>query len=460
MSHRSRSDGRIGFSRRSFCQASGAAAAMGAFSIARADSPSPLAKLPIDNGKSDSEIVRNAWQRGLAVLKPTPAQLQRGLELHSRVLACDTFAFLPGGWTQEVADLWNELKDGSVGARELSWRADAARAVAPSRDPKAAAEFVAGVRATGLKCIVTTVAEGKSREEDVKRMAFSRQMCRVFRQTLVQVGSRAEVREAAAQGRVGVIWSVNGPPIVGKLADPDEELSWIDTWYQLGVRLMHLTYNRRNFIGDGCAEPANGGLSELGRALIKKMNEVGIIVDTPHSGIRTTLDAAKASAKPMMASHTGARAVFNHMRCKTDEELKAIAATGGLVGVYVLPNMLGPDANLLTMLNHVDYIARLVGTDHVAIGTDTTYQAPWPKELHGYPKARYSSQWWGNWNKTNHPLVSSDEASAGSLAWTNWPIYTVGLVTRGYSDADVEKILGQNFLRVLDANRPAKEIQL
>ncbi|MBM4046314.1 MAG: hypothetical protein FJ279_14480, partial [Planctomycetes bacterium] len=305
----------------------------------------------MDNSKSAYEAIRTAWGRGLNVLKPTQAQLEHGLELHSRVLACDTFGFLPSVWTQEVADLWKELRDGGVGARELDWRSSMARGVAGSRDPKAAEEFTAAVRATGLKCMVQTVAEGKSREEDIKRMATSAQMCRVFRKTLAHVGSSAEAYEAAAQGRVGVIWSINGPPIAGKLVDPDEELSFVETWYQLGVRLMHLTYNRRNFIGDGCAEPANGGLSELGRDLVRKMNQVGIIVDTPHSGIQTTLDAAKVSEKPMMASHTGARAVLNHMRCKTDEELKAIAATDGLVGVYVLPNMLGPNANLNTMLD-------------------------------------------------------------------------------------------------------------
>jgi len=275
---------------------------------------------------------------------------------------------------------------------------------------------------------------------------------------LAQAGSSKEVYEAAAQGRVAVIWSVNGPPIVGKLIDPDEELSWVETWYNLGVRLMHLTYSRRNFVGDGCAEPANGGLSELGRDLVRKMNEVGIIVDTPHSGIQTTLDAAKVSQRPIMASHTGARAILNHMRCKTDEEIKAIAGTGGLIGVYAYPNMLGPDATLNTMLDHIDYIAQLVGTDHVAIGTDINYHAPWPKELTGYPKSRYSASWWGNWNSQNQPLPYTDEAATGSLAWTNWPLYTVGLVTRGYSDADIEKILGKNLMRVLDANRPKEEV--
>lgn len=412
----------------------------------------------IDNSKSDNEIIRKAWQRGLDVLKPTPAQLEHGLELHARVLACDVFSFLPDIWTKEVGEIWNELKEGYVGARELSWLSSMAREVAATRDEEGAQRFLAAIRASGLKCMVQTVAEGKSREEDIKRMSCSVQNLRVFRKALMQAGSSAEVREAVAQGRVAVIWSVNGPPIVGKLSDPDEELGWVQTWYNLGVRLMHLTYNRRNFIGDGCAEPANGGLSELGRDLIRKMNQVGIIVDTAHSGIQTTLDAAKASQKPIMASHTGAKAILNHIRCKSDAELKAIADTDGLIGVYAYPNMLGPNANLNTMLDHIDYIAKLVGVEHVAIGTDINYHDPWPKGFTGYPKSRYSASWWGNWNPANQFLPYTDEAAGGSLSWTNWPLYTVGLVMRGYSDADIEKILGGNFMRVLDTNRPDKEI--
>ena len=407
---------------------------------------------------SDNKTIQTAWERGLAVLQPSQAQIQHGLELHASALACDTFGFLPSVFNQEIAVKWAELRDGYVGARSLRWEAGMLRGIAATRDAGAAGEFLEAFRACGLGAMVQTVAEGKCREEDIKRMAMSRQTLRVFRKHMVQAGSAAEIREARAQGRVAVVWSVNGPPIVGQLEDRDEELSWVQTWYNLGVRLMHLTYNRRNFIGDGCAEPANGGLSELGRDLVAEMNRVGIIVDTPHSGRQTTLDAAAASDKPMMASHTGARAILDHMRCKTDEELKAISATDGLIGVYVLPNMLGPDATLNTMLDHVDYIARLVGVDHVAIGTDTTYQGRWPEGIKGYPTPRFDTRWWGNWNDKNHPLPSSDEASAGSLAWTNWPLYTVGLVTRGYSDDDVGKMLSGNFLRVLDANQPAEEV--
>lgn len=407
-------------------------------------------------------LMQSAWQRGLDVLTPSQADLEHGLELHSNLLGCDTFGFLPSVFPANFADTWNEWKDGHIGARELAWRAGLARGVAATYDQDAAEEYLLAIRATGLNAVVQTVAEGKSREQDIKRMAMSRQCIRVFRDALVQAGSADEIREACAQGKVAVIWSCNGPPITGKLEDRNEELNWVETWYNLGIRLMHLTYNRRNFIGDGCAEPANAGLSELGRDLIAEMNRVGIIVDIPHSGIRTTLDTAAASEKPIMASHTAARALFDHMRCKTDEALKAIADTDGLIGVYVLPSMLGPEATLNTMLDHFDHIASVVGTDHVAIGTDTTYQAEWPNTISGYPNPEFKgNRWWGNWRPENHALSgASDEAARGSLAWTNWPLYTVGLVTRGYSDDDIANILSDNFLRVLDANRPKREVRM
>ena len=414
----------------------------------------------IDNSKSKNEVTRNAWRKALDVLGPSDRHLQHGLELHANILTCDHFGFLPTIWTKEYIDFWQELKKGNVGARELARRTEFFGGVAATRDEGGAGEFITGIRSGGVKCIVETVGGARSRDMDIQRMALSRQNCRVFRKYLRQVGSPEELREANADGVTGVIWSVNGPPLVGKLMEEDEEFSFVETWYQLGVRLMHLTYNRRNFVGSGCAEPKDGGLSELGRALLARMNQVGIIVDTPHSGKQTTLDAAEASSKPIMASHTAAEAVFRHIRCKSDRELKAIAGTDGLIGVYVIPTMLGPNADLNLMLDHVEHIAKLVGPGHVAIGTDVKYIAEWPEEISGYENARFKSTWWGNWTPQNHPLPSSDEAAYGSLAWTNFPLYTVGLVMRGYSDDDIRKIMGENFMRVLEANRPDREVRL
>jgi membrane dipeptidase len=408
-----------------------------------------------DNSRSKNKIIRTAWARGLKVLKPSAEQLAHGLELHGSLFTCDGFGFLPSVWSKKIVALWNEFKNGNVGALEMERRMLVLRGMAAADDADARQEFLTGLRASGLKCSVLTVAEGKSREADIGRMSSAVHLCRVFRHAIMQAGSVAEIREAEKAGKMAIVWSINGPPIVGKLEDPDEEFAWLTVWHNLGVRLMHLTYNRRNFAGDGCAEPTNGGLSDLGVELIKRMNRIGIIVDTPHSGMQTTLDAAKVSTRPIMASHTGARGIFDYIRCKSDEEIKAIAGTGGMLGVYVLPSLLGPGANLNTMLDHLDYIARLVGTDHVGIATDANYSSEWPKGLSRYSPARFSGAWWGNWGREkNRVTAESDEASHGSLAWTNWPLYTVGLIMRGYSDNDIAKILGLNFLRVLKANEP------
>ncbi len=407
-------------------------------------------------------VTASAWERCLAILKPTPAQLQHGLELHQNLFVMDNFAFQPGGlWDEDVARQWNELKDSNVGARELATRMQPYRETAMTRNVETAHEFVAAIRGTGLKCIVQTVAGGKYRQDDFYRIAMNVHRQRTFRNTVVQVGTVEEIAEANAAGKVAIVWSMNSPPMVGELQELDQELSWIDTYYYLGIRMMHITYNRRNLFGDGCAEDADAGLSALGRDLIAKLNQTGIIVDVPHSGRQTTLEAAKCSNKPMMASHTAAGALFDYMRCKTDAELKAIADTDGLVGVYGLAQLLGFEANINTLLDHLDYIARLIGVEHVAIGTDNTYHGQRPKGVSGYPNARYQGNaFWGNWGRPGgNPVPPSDESSAGSLAWTNWPLYTVGLVMRGYSDEDIAKILGQNFLRVLKANEPEKMVR-
>jgi membrane dipeptidase len=235
--------------------------------------------------------------------------------------------------------------------------------------------------------------------------------------------------------------------------DLDARLGWVETWYHLGVRLMHLSYNRRNEVADGCTEEADGGLSEYGREFVRKLNQMGIIVDTPHTGKQSTLDAVAVSEKPVTASHIGCEGVFpDHPRCKSDEELKAIADTDGLIGIYCLAGMLGPNATVNTMLDHVDYAVKLIGADHVAIGTDVCYMRTWPDDLRAHPSKQNTSARRGAW-KPQHQKHSTTSHIDGDLAWTNWPLFTVGLVMRGYADADIRKILGGNLMRVLDANR-------
>jgi len=405
-----------------------------------------------------SENHQCAWTRALAVLKPSQSQLEHGLELHRELFAMDHFGFLPSAcWNHRIVTAWDELKSRNIGQRELGKRIEFMQYDECCSDPECAQRFRDALRASGLKCMVQTVAEGKSYEEDVRRMACNIQILRHFRDIIAQAGSPEEIREINGEGKIAVIWSVNGPPIVGELQDPEQEFSRIDDWRRIGVRLMHLSYNRRNFIADGCAEPADGGLSDLGRELVVRLNKSGIIVDVPHTGRRSSLDAARVSTKPIMASHTAARKLFDFIRCKDDDTLKAIADGGGMVGVYAYAGMLGGSDDLAMMLNHIEYIAGQIGVEHVGIGTDLQYSHSWPAEVFSmkpYPNAEFTgNKWWGNWSNNPHEPRTPDESIKGSLAWINWPLYTVGLVTRGFSDEDIARILGGNFLRVLAANR-------
>jgi membrane dipeptidase len=174
-------------------------------------------------------------------------------------------------------------------------------------------------------------------------------------------------------------------------------------------------------------------------------------VDVAHSGWRTSLEAAKVSSKPVVASHSGAVAVYPHIRSKPDEVIHAIADSGGYVGVYSVASFLGRGGDLNAMIDQIEYLVKRFGADHVAVGTDLAYiprraEAEYRKAGRR-PKARtrYEAFW---------PAGALDSRSHPSLAWTNWPMFTVGMVQRGISDTDIQKILGGNVMRVVRAVYP------
>lgn len=224
----------------------------------------------------------------------------------------------------------------------------------------------------------------------------------------------------------------------------DDELQVLQSVYDQGLRMLGLTYNRQNLVGSGCTDESDGGLSTFGRRVVARMNALGMIVDTAHSGRRTTLDACRVSRQPVVASHTSAAALYAVARAKSDDELKAIAGTSGVIGVYALPCFLGADANLTieSLLDQVDYLAGLVGWRHVGIGTDWPMQLDaWTIREHllpmGYGAGFDSGLGTGN-------LIGFDD-------YRDYPNITRGLVARGYADDEIRGILGENFLRVFEA---------
>jgi membrane dipeptidase len=275
-----------------------------------------------------------------------------------------------------------------------------------------------------------------------------------MRQTLCRATTPDDILQAKRLQKHCLYLSGNGVPLTEQWNSPEEELLYIRVFFQLGIRMMHLTYNRRNMLGDGCSEGANAGLSDFGRLVVAEMNRVGVIVDVAHAGHQTSLEAARASSKPIMASHTGCSSINAHARCKPDEVLRAIADKEGVVGVCCIPAFLGGTGDIRAMLDHVDYIVKTVGVGHVAIGTDTAYQPP---EAAAGPKIAWpkSRRAWENFWAPDDALFKPEwnrPEQLHSLEWTNWPLFTVGLVQRGYSDDDIQKIIGGNVLRVARSN--------
>jgi membrane dipeptidase len=167
----------------------------------------------------------------------------------------------------------------------------------------------------------------------------------------------------------------NGIPLTQEWNTKEDELAYVKIFFQLGIRMMHLTYQRRNMIGDGCGETSNAGLSDFGRTAIAEMNRIGVIPDCAHSGWQTSLEAAKVSTRPVVASHSTCAAIHPHIRSKPDDVIRAIVDSGGYIGICCISNSCAGPAISPELLDHIQYVTKNFGVDHVAIGTDVAYSS-------------------------------------------------------------------------------------
>ena len=177
---------------------------------------------------------------------------------------------------------------------------------------------------------------------------------------LMKVRTAADILKARRENRIGVIYGFQNAAMVG------EDDSRIDTFADLGVRVIQLTYNPANQLGDGSMAPENRGLTALGREVVARLNEKRVMVDLSHSGQNTCLDAARASTAPISINHTGCRALCDLPRNKTDEELRLVASKGGFVGIYFMPFLKAdghPHAE--DVVAHIDHAVNVCGEDHV-----------------------------------------------------------------------------------------------
>lgn len=256
---------------------------------------------------------------------------------------------------------------------------------------------------------------------------------------LRMVTTAAEIRQAKRDSVVALY--ANCQPSTPAPRD----LKAFDTAYAKGLRSFMLTYNRMDHIGTGCTERVDAGLSMFGVEVVNHCNDLGMIVDISHCGYLTTMDACRHSRKPVTANHTAARSVFQHVRGKSNEALHAIADTGGVIGVVALPAFLTNAAvpTVEHMLDHIDYIAGLVGWQHVAIGTDWPLQAP--DDVVSTLGAELKLLGFREQDRVDvtQRLVGFDDCR-------DLPNITRGLVRRGYTDEQIRGILGENALRVFE----------
>ncbi|MDX1980770.1 MAG: membrane dipeptidase [Bryobacteraceae bacterium] len=397
---------------------------------------------------ASAQRIEQARQAALDLLKPSKAQIGHALELHASSIVMESYGFAPR-CAVDGAALRTALEEGAsdLEIQDLHEEMIMTRCV---ESPKEKEEFLNAWRAAGMTAIFQNAGEeGQNPQQLVKRLARFTYAADMLRDHVFKAVTPEDIVAAKKQGKHCFYFSGNGVPLAQQWVSLPHELGYIRVFYQLGIRMMHLTYNRRNMLGDGCAEPANAGLSDLGRAAIGEMNRVGVIVDVAHSGWQTSLEAAKASRMPMVASHSGCVAMNRHIRCKPDEVIRAIVDTGGFVGICCIPAFLGRSRDIVAFLDHIDYVVKRWGADHVAIGTDIAYSSAYSaeewKKVGPRPKSRprFESFW--------PPGALGGGPSHPSLSWTNWPIFTVGMVQRGYSDTNIQKILAGNVLRVARA---------
>ncbi len=247
----------------------------------------------------------------------------------------------------------------------------------------------------------------------------------------------ADIERARSEGKLALLYLLQNTTPIHK------DLDRVDLFYSLGLRSLQLTYNYQNYVGAGCREREDYGLTVFGVELIERMNGIGMLIDTSHASMRTMAETIATSRQPTIISHTGCQAVYEHVRNTTDENLRALADTGGVVGVcQIRPFLTAVDSedNLRFYFDHIDHAVNVAGIDHVCIGSDRDHRVI---------------------ENTAEELRVLLEEEGSQLTPADWPLYMPalngprrmevvwdGLVQRGYSEDQVEKIMGLNLLRL------------
>jgi microsomal dipeptidase-like Zn-dependent dipeptidase len=290
------------------------------------------------------------------------------------------------------------------------------------------------VRSGGVHGIHATCAVWEGTQDTIRNISDWYALERENSDIVSLVRSAKEIREAAATNKMAVLLGFqNSSPF-------EQDYTLVEVFHRLGVRVAQLTYNIQNHLGGACYEPHDSGLTRFGTRIIEEMNRVGMLVDLSHVGDRTSLDAVASSSAPVAITHANPRWFMDTPRNKSDELIKAVTDRGGVIGVCFYPNVIGgKDATLRSFCEMVVKLVDQVGSEQVAIGSDSARNWPSTYVEHlrdGRWKPREPAQWpqWPEW-------FSSPK---------DFPRVFEGLSDAGLSDESIKNIAGENWLRLFE----------
>jgi membrane dipeptidase len=253
-----------------------------------------------------------------------------------------------------------------------------------------------------------------------------------------------DLYRAKKEGKIAAVATLEAATAI------ENELDRVDVLYGLGIRCMGITYSESNALGSGLKEPGDGGLTRFGHQVVRRMNQLGMAIDVSHCGDKTALDTIEASDKPVFITHAGARSLWNTNRLMPDDVLKACAEKGGVIGIEAAPHTTLTAEHPLhcidSFMQHFEYIANLVGIEHVAFGPDTLFGDH--VELHRTFAAALSIKE----SRAGKEFEEVDYVKGLENPAECFPNITRWLVKNGYSQQDIAKVLGQNIIRVLKDN--------
>ena len=298
------------------------------------------------------------------------------------------------------------------------------------------------LRDGSVTAINATVATWENFQETLDHISRWETRFSKYSADVLKVRTVDDIERAKRDGVVGVILGFqNASPI-------ENDLDRLGLFRQLGVGVIQVTYHERNLLGNGCYERRDDGLSNFGLDAVREMNRVGILIDLSHVGDRTTLETIEASEKPVACTHANARSYYDVPRNKTDEALKLMAEKGGVVGATCIKTFLrnGADSTLGEYIEAIDHLVELVGVDHVGIGTDFTQDQP--SSFWRYISSQQGTKFPSTFVDGSVDYADVELYPEGLQTPDEMPNIAVALMDRGYSEGDISKVLGANWLRL------------